>query len=97
MEQIKRLKYQYPKLCQQVLSTIIATYRPLHLQELHVLSGLPIQIWNMNQATTKIVRMCGSFFTIRNNNVYVIHQSARDFLAKEASHDIFPSGTGDAY
>jgi hypothetical protein len=44
VQQIKQLKRQYPKLCQRVLSTVLATYRPLHLQELHVLSGLPTQV-----------------------------------------------------
>jgi len=97
MEQIKQLQRRYPELCRQILSTVIATYRPLHLQELHVLSGLPTLVQNINHATAKIVKMCGSFLTIRNNNVYIIHQSARDFLAKEASHDIFPYGTGDAH
>jgi hypothetical protein len=97
MQQIKRLQRQYPELCRQVLSIVIATYRPLHLQELHVLSGLPNQVQNVNQATATIVKMCGSFLTIRNDNVYIIHQSARDFLCKEASHDIFPHGTGDIH
>lgn len=41
--------------------------------------------------------MCGSFLTIRNDTVYIIHQSARDFLSKEASYNIFPYGTGDAH
>jgi hypothetical protein len=93
MQQIKQLQRQYPELCRQVLSVIIATYRPLHLQELHVLSDLPTQI----QDTATIVKMCGSFLTIRNNNVYIIHQSARDFLSKEASYDIFPHGDRDVH
>jgi hypothetical protein len=97
MEQIKRLPRQYPELCRQVLSIIIAAYRPLHLQELHVLSGLPTQVQNVNQSTTIIVKMCGSFLTIRDDNVYIIHQSARDFLSKEASHDIFPYGIRDVH
>ncbi|KAF2685713.1 HET-domain-containing protein [Lentithecium fluviatile CBS 122367] len=97
MEQIKRLQRQYPELCRKVLSTVLATYRPLHLQELHVLSSLPIPVQNVNQATATIVKMCGSFLTIRNDNVYIIHQSARDFLFEEARHDIFPCGTGDVH
>jgi hypothetical protein len=97
MEQINRLQRQHPELCRQVLSIIIATYRPLHLQELYVLSGLPSQVQNVNQATATIVKMCGSFLTIRNDNVYIIHQSARDFLSKEARHNIFPHGTRDVH
>ena len=44
MKQVKQLQRQYPKLCQQILSTVIATYRPLYLQELHILSGMPTQV-----------------------------------------------------
>ena len=41
--------------------------------------------------------MCGSFLTIRNNNVYIIHQSAKEFLTREASHNIFPCGIRDVH
>jgi len=97
MEQIKQLQRQYPELCRQVLSIVVTAYRPLHLQELHVLSGLPTQVQNVNQSTTTIVKMCGSFLTIRDDNVYIVHQSAKDFLSKEASHDIFPCGIRDVH
>jgi hypothetical protein len=97
MAQIKRLQRQYPELCRQVLSIVITAYRPLHLQELYVLSGLPTQVQNVNQPTATIVKMCGSFLTIRDNNVYIIHQSAKDFLSKEASYDIFPREIGDVH
>ncbi|KAF1965715.1 HET-R [Bimuria novae-zelandiae CBS 107.79] len=97
IQQIKRLRRQYPGMCRQVLSTVLATYRPLHLQELHVLSGLPTQVQNVNQATATIVRMCGSFLTIREDSVYIIHQSARDFLSEEARHDLVPRGIGSVH
>ena len=41
--------------------------------------------------------MCGSFLTIRDDKVYIIHQSAKDFLSKEASHNFFPRGIGDIH
>ena len=97
MEQIKRLQHQRPDFCRHVLSIVIAAYRPLHLQELHVLFGSHAQAQNVNQFTTPIVKMCGSFLTIRDDNVYIIHQSAKDFLTKEASRDIFPRGVGDVH
>jgi hypothetical protein len=94
MKQIKQLRRQDPERCRQILATIIATYRPLHLQELYVLSGLPPQFQNVNQAIATIVKMCGSFLTIREDNVYIIHQSARDFLSEEARYELFPCGAG---
>ena len=44
-----------------------------------------------------IVNMCGSFFTIQDEYVYIIHQSASDFLSREGSSFIFPSGTEDVH
>jgi hypothetical protein len=93
MKQIKQLRGQDSERCRQILATIIATYRPLHLQELYVLSGLPLQFKNVNQVAT-IVKMCGLFLTIREDNVYIIHQSARDFLSDEAKYHLFPYGVG---
>lgn len=97
IKQINQLQRQYPELCRQVLSTIIAAYRPLHLQELYVLSGLPDQVQDVKQTTANIAKMCGSFLTIREDSVYIIHQSARDFLSDEASHDIFLYGAGEVH
>ncbi|KAI9778784.1 MAG: hypothetical protein M1839_007874 [Geoglossum umbratile] len=97
MGRIKELRRQRSELCRQVLSIIIAAYRPLHLQELYVLSSLPTPVQNVNQSTMEIIRMCGSFLTIRNDNVYIIHQSAKDFLSEEASPNIFPCGIRDVH
>ncbi|KAF5844173.1 hypothetical protein GGP41_002253 [Bipolaris sorokiniana] len=97
LKQIERLQRQYPELCRQVLSTVIAAYRPLRLQELHSLSGLPTQARDVNEAVTAIVNMCGSFLTIQEGSVYIIHQSARDFLSSEASHNILPCGVEDVH
>jgi hypothetical protein len=92
IQQIKQLQRQNPELCRQVLSIVIAAYRPLHLQELYILSGLSTQVPDINQSTAAIVKMCGSFLTIRDDTVYIIHQSAKDFLSQEASLEIFPCG-----
>jgi hypothetical protein len=97
IKQIKGLQRQYPEICLQVLSIIIAAYRPLHLQELYVLSGLPTQVQNVNDTTTRIVKMCGSFLTIRNDVVYIVHQSAKDFLYDETNYDIFPCQLKDVH
>lgn len=97
LNQISTLKRQYPDLCRTVLATVIATYRPLHLRELGVLSKLPGREFDIVQTVENIVKMCGSFLTIREGIVYVIHQSASDFLQEEAYSNIFPSGVGDTH
>jgi hypothetical protein len=35
--------------------------------------------------------MCGSFLTVRDDQVYLVHQSAKDYLTNEARATIFPS------
>jgi hypothetical protein len=95
MGQIQRLDRRKQELCRGVLSAATAAYRPLHLAELGVLSGLPPDISNTYESIATIVNMCGSFLTIRDNIVYTIHQSAQDFLSADTS--IFPSKIQDIH
>jgi hypothetical protein len=44
-----------------------------------------------------IISLCASFLTINNNVVYFVHQSAKDYLVKEASVKLFPSGQGQVH
>jgi hypothetical protein len=76
--------------CQSVLQTVIAAYSPLHLEELSALSGLPRDTWSKHESVAEIVSMCGSFLTIRNDSVYTIHRSAKEFLSTGIS--LFPFG-----
>ncbi|KAF2726391.1 hypothetical protein EJ04DRAFT_453479, partial [Polyplosphaeria fusca] len=97
MEHIKQLKRRNPELCRQILSTVVATHRPLHLQELCILADLPNQGPNVEEATATMVQMCGSFLTLRQDYVYIVHQSAKDFLSDEAAVSVFPSGAGEVH
>jgi hypothetical protein len=45
----------------------------------------------------RIINMCGSFLAVRDNNVYFIHQAAKDYLTVNASHIIFPPGPGQIH
>lgn len=99
MVQINQYKRQNPQFCRQVLSAAILVYRPLRLTEMAVLSGLPQNISNDLGSVNKLVAMCGSFLTVRDGYVYLIHQSAKDYLSKAGDlgsvglinihHDIF--------
>ncbi|CAH0055282.1 unnamed protein product [Clonostachys solani] len=71
-------------MCRHILSTVIVAYRPLRLEELGQLSGLPSSIQGSTDYISKIISMCGSFLTIRDN------VSAKDFLF--LSLFLFPSG-----
>ena len=95
-KQINQLKRGSPELCRLILSAATTAYRPLHLAELAVLSGLPRQISEKLQSVTAIVNLCHSFLTVRNENVYIVHQSARDFL-KQAFETTLPAGIEDMH
>jgi hypothetical protein len=62
------------------------------LLELKVLSGLPEEISGNIEFVITIVNMCRSFLTIQEDHVYLIHQSAKDYLSTGASTAIFPGG-----
>ncbi|KAL3482603.1 WD40-repeat-containing domain protein [Aspergillus germanicus] len=79
--------------CILILSIVVLGYRPLRLQELCHLAGLHNQQYGPEDLEN-IVGMCGSFLTIRDDYVYVIHQSAKDYLGDaRVSGAIFPSGS----
>jgi hypothetical protein len=41
--------------------------------------------------------MCGSFLTVRDNQVYFIHQSAKDYLGDKIRDTVFSSQRGIHY
>ncbi|KAJ9419300.1 hypothetical protein FOXG_07279 [Fusarium oxysporum f. sp. lycopersici 4287] len=95
MQQIQRLGRRDQEWCRSVLSAVTTAYRPLHQEELGYLSTLPLNIQKMNDHMSTVTGMCGSFLTIRDNVVYVIHQSAKEFLSSNTY--IFPSGKRDQH
>ena len=65
--------------------------------EIRLLAGLEEEIpslENLEQTLESIINMCGSFLTIRDKYIYLIHQSANDYLTTNASGIIFPDGRG---
>jgi hypothetical protein len=71
IKQIQLLGRNKPKLCLDVLSTITAAYRPLHLAELGVLAHLPSDMSRRWESIATIVYMCGSFFNYtRQHRLY---------------------------
>lgn len=80
LDQIHKLDER--EYCLLVLTTITLVYRPLHLLELVVVSGLP----PINTERVKeIVKICGSFLTLREDHVYMIHASAKEYLYQNYS------------
>ena len=75
MTRIEKGKMSDPKYCKNVLVAASLAYRPLTLSELAIAAGLPSKI-----TPETIVKKCGLFFTTKKKTVYLIHQSAKDYL-----------------
>ena len=78
------------KLCRWILRTVVLAFRPLYLEEIKVLTeGLG--------DVQDLAGHCGSFITIREGVAYLVHQSAKDFLADESRTSIFHLGLNHAH
>ncbi|KAK6536048.1 hypothetical protein TWF281_000294 [Arthrobotrys megalospora] len=88
VKQQPRLEDQ--RLCSVLLSTLVAVYRPLHLEEVAILPQWPENIPIELQDIEALLNRCGLFFTIRDDYIYIIHQSAMDFLSDEGIGLLLP-------
>jgi hypothetical protein len=80
------------EICKRILASVATVYRPLTLKELTSVVDMPRNISQNLKWLTAIIGHCGSFVCIRNDVVYFVHHSAKDYLTTNASHIIFPSG-----
>ncbi|PMD22940.1 hypothetical protein NA56DRAFT_687942 [Hyaloscypha hepaticicola] len=93
MEQIRISRAA--KRCTSILAVVSIVYRPITLDELPSFVDIPPRSSSNYKALAEIIGLCGSFLTLRERTISFVHQSARDFLIKEASNDIFPFGIDD--
>ena len=83
------------QLRKDILAVVSAVLRPITLDELPSLVEMPLRCSGSDKALVEIVRLCGSFLTLRKRVISFVHQSAKDFLVQKASQEIFPSGLQD--
>ncbi len=76
-------------LCKRILASIAIVYRPVTLKELTSLVDMPKNISQNLEWLAEIIGLCGSFLTIREDIVYFVHQSAKDYLMTNAFATIF--------
>ncbi|KAH7065088.1 NACHT domain-containing protein [Macrophomina phaseolina] len=84
-------------LCKQVLALTAIVYQPVTI---HELASLVEEVENMSndlESVREIISLCGSFLTLREDTVYFVHQSVKDFLFAEAFDEVFPCGSTDAH
>lgn len=80
--------------CKDILAVVSVTYRPVNLLELVSLTRCLEDLRDDMGSLREIIGQCGSFVTLgpKDNVVYVVHQSAKDFLMKHAVGTIMPDG-----
>ena len=84
-------------LCKDILAIVSVVYRPITLDELTALVDMLDGVSGNYEALAEIVGLCGSFLTLREHTISFVHQSAKDFLLKQARDEIFPSGIEDIH
>lgn len=85
------------ELCRQILSSVTLAFRPLRLEDIVVFAKIPEEFHEEPSDLESLLSLCGSFITIREETVYFVHQSAKDFLSDGERKDVFPSGRGLAH
>jgi hypothetical protein len=80
--------------CRCVLASMAVMYRPVTIREL---VALVKQLNDISDDVREIIGLCGSFLTIRDDIIYFVHQSAKDFLFAQGSSKVFPAGAEDVH
>ncbi|KAK6347227.1 hypothetical protein TWF696_007300 [Orbilia brochopaga] len=68
-------------LCSEILLAVIAARRPLCVSELPIIAGMPAEM--DEQDLERQIRECGSFLVVQDDYIFLVHQSARDFLESQ--------------
>jgi hypothetical protein len=85
------------EICQQVLASTAVLYRPVTIQELVRLVQQLSNFVDDLELVREIVSHCRSFLTLREDTVYFVHQSAKEFIIAKAFDKIFPGGTQECH
>jgi hypothetical protein len=78
--------------CLRVLAVTAVLYRPVTVAELAVLTEQLADLVDDLESVREIIGLCGSFLTLRDDTVYFVHQSAKDFLVTKALNEVFQDG-----
>lgn len=92
MTRIENGQMRDPEYCKNVLIAASLAYRPLSISELSIVAALPSKMNPQN-----IVEKCGSFLTTKQETVYLIHQSAKDYLHENYTSRLHPAGVAQGH
>jgi hypothetical protein len=85
------------EVCKRVLASATILYRPVNIHELAALVDQLEDFENDPDSVREIISLCGSFLTVREDTVYFVHQSAKDFLLAKAHDEVFPHGSEEVH
>lgn len=85
---------------ENVLKIIVAAVRPLSILEIRIASSIrdtshsfhDLDVEDSEEFVLRIRNQCGLFITIADDKIYLIHQTARDFLVQNSPHLPTPVG-----
>lgn len=80
------------ELCKDILAIMSTVFRPITLHELTSFIKLPDDDYDDLVSLEEIIAICGSFLTLREHTIVFVHQSAKEFLLKDALSEILPRG-----
>ncbi|CAM1508064.1 Fc.00g049120.m01.CDS01 [Cosmosporella sp. VM-42] len=72
----------------QIFAIASTVFRPVSVKELMSLETM----LDNESDIPDIIRDCGSFLTLRDEIIYFVHQSGKDFLLATTTGNLFPSG-----
>lgn len=78
-----------------LLSIVTTAERPLRLEELREFIKRQWKGYKTDYSLhdmSDTVKDCGSFLSIRDDTVYFVHQSVKDYMVGKGAKNIFPSG-----
>ena len=89
---LRRVPTGQVEVARKILQIVVAARRPLTTTEMAMALGVTISphsrttedaAIDQTDLVKKLRRLCGLFVFIQNSNIYLIHQTAREFLIKE--------------
>ncbi|KAK4902375.1 hypothetical protein LTR49_027101 [Elasticomyces elasticus] len=80
------------RICRRLLASTAVLYRPVTIPELVALVEPLENFVDDLRAVQEVISLCGSFLTLREDTVYFVHQSAKDFIFTYAFDEVFPDG-----
>ena len=77
--------------CFQILRTMCQVFRPLSVEELIPTAELPGDFLVLDNLR-ELIDDCSSFVTVRQGNIYFVHQSAKDYLTSSGAQKLYSGG-----